>query len=74
MTRIDKFRALKSHAWLGKVYAKLTKVEIEIGEDLLAKHEDTSRDELATIIVRLWLDKEKPKHWQNLEELLIASI
>lgn len=74
MTRVERFRALKGHAWLGRVYAKLSKADIQIGEELLAKHESSSKDELATVILRLWLDKEKPRRWVELEELMIAVL
>jgi hypothetical protein len=74
MTRLERFKALEHHAWLKKSYAKLSKSEIALGEKIMAENETTDKNELASMILRLWLDKPKPKGWIYLEELLIASI
>ncbi len=74
MTRLDKFMAFKDHPWLKRSFEKLTKDDLFFAEKLLREVETMGRDEYASMVVRLFLDKPKPKAWKELEELFIASI
>jgi len=71
--RLNNFLALEKHPWLKRSFIKLTKKELEICINFLNETKDISKDEFAIKTVRLFLDKEKPKNWKFIEELLIAS-
>jgi hypothetical protein len=74
MTRLDKFYALKNHPMLGRSYKRLTLDEIAICVKFINETEHLNINEYAHLVVRLFLDKPKPKHWTYIEELLMAAI
>lgn len=75
MTRLEKFKSLKDHAWYYNVYKKLTKEELQIAIKFCVDNEKLNNNDFATKAVRLFLDvKNKPKNWTVIEELLIASL
>lgn len=74
MTRLDRFKALENHAWLKKSYKKLSKDDLQFCFVLLQDTQNLDKNAFASKVIRLWLDKEKPKSWKNIEELLIATL
>lgn len=74
MDRLNKFNALKTHAWLQKSFKKLNANELQIVNDFIALYGDKDKNTFASAAVRLFLDKQKPKHWKEIEELLIACL
>ena len=74
MTREEKFKALKVHAWFKRVYSKLTPQDEAFAIDFLQKNAALDKNEFASKAVRIWLDApSRPKSWKHIEELLIAS-
>ena len=75
MTREEKFKNLKSHAWFKRVYSKLSSEDEAFAIDFLQKHSALDKNEFASKAVRIWLDAPShPKSWKHIEELLIASL
>lgn len=74
MTRLEAFEALKNHAWLHRSFAKLKPDELELARDFLARNETLSKGEFEHVLLRMFIDKPvKPKHWTQIEELLICA-
>lgn len=74
MNRIDKFGSFKNHHMLKKSYKKLNLNDLDFCIRFLNENAKLDKNEIATKIVRLYIDKEKPKNWKEIEELLISSI
>lgn len=74
MNRLTNFENLESHAWFCKIYKKLTTDEVALAHNFINECNGLDKNEYATKAVRLFLGKAKPKHWKEIEELLIASI
>ncbi len=74
MTRLEAFLGLKNHAWLKKTYGKLSNKEIDFCVNFLNQTIADSDDQFASKAVRMFLDKDKPKNWTLMEELLIACM
>jgi hypothetical protein len=70
--RADKFKELSTHAWFKKSYTRLTKSDIDLCELFIAESLDLNSLEFERKVNRLFLDKEKPKNWALITELLIA--
>lgn len=74
MTRLDKFNALATHPWLGRLFAKLTSAELLWCRAYLVTTADKDRGEFEHLTNRLWLDRpDKPKHHKEMLELLICA-
>lgn len=73
MTRLEAFYALKSHAWLGRVYARLTEKELSLAVHFLRERERCSKGEVDQAVQRMFLDLPKPKHWKEIQELLSCA-
>ena len=74
MDRIQRFKNLESHPWFNKLYKKLKKDELELCLSLLVDTKELDKNTFAHKTVRLWLDKDKPKNWKHMEELLLACL
>jgi hypothetical protein len=73
-TRAEIFRSLSSHAWLGRVYGRLSHAEISLAESFLAKYSHLGAGDFEHELHRMWLDKkEKPKHAREISELLCCA-
>lgn len=73
MNRIDAFKKLEGHAWLGKVFAKLSKQEKELAMDFLAKNSALSNGDFQLAVNRMFLDAPKPKNHTSVMELLSCA-
>lgn len=72
--RLNKFFALKDHAWFGRYFSKLSNQDLILVQDFLSSTKDLGRDDLELAINRLFLDKSvKPKNWKLILELLSCS-
>ncbi len=75
MSRIEEFKKLQNHPWLKRSYEKLKENELKIALDFLEKTQNDNNDDFAFKAVRIFLNCEnKPKHWKEIEELLICSM
>lgn len=73
MKRLEAFKALKDHPWLGRSFKKLSKADEDYCIAWLEANAGLSKDQAPHYIVRLWLDRPKPKAWKEMEELLICA-
>ena len=73
MDRLNKFHSLSAHAYLSKLYFKLTQAELQICYAFIAANESADINIFEHNLNRMFLDKEKPKHWAMIQELLSAS-
>jgi hypothetical protein len=73
-SRLSNFIALKSHAWLKRLFIKLNKKELELCYNFIKSTYEDSNNEYASKVNRMFLDKEKPKSWKEIQELLLCSI
>ena len=73
MTRLEAFKALKDHPWLGRSYKKLSKADEAWAIAWLEDNKGLTKDQAPHHIVRLWLDKPRPKAWKEIEELLMCA-
>lgn len=72
MTRLHIFRELKNDAFFGKFFKKLSTEEIRICEEFIANNSQSVSD-FEYALNRLFLDKEKPRHWKEILELLLSA-
>ena len=74
--RLDKFRDYSQHAWLHKLYHKLTWEE-PFANCALTSSKKTTISALATLSsrsIRMFLyNTQKPKHWKLILELLTCA-
>lgn len=70
MDRATKLEQLKTHAWFGRVFKRLSKSELELARSFLQSHDDLAKAEFEFAVNRMFLDKPKPKHWVEILDLL----
>lgn len=72
--RLDKFKSFETHDWLGRLYKKLRKEEVEIAVNFLIQNADSSKDVFFFKINRMFLDNSnKPKNFLLIMELLSCA-
>jgi len=72
--RLMRFNKLETHPMFGKSFKKLTPKDLDFCRDLLVSTLNMDKNAFASKVVRLWLDKEKPKNWTRIEEILLSCI
>jgi ferritin-like protein len=73
MTRLEHFRKLADHSWLGRVYSKLKSQEIEMVEQFIVENDHLDKSTFEMKVNRMFLDKDKPRHWKEMSELLTCT-
>lgn len=73
MTRLEKFRNLGKHPWFQRLISRLTRKEVLLAEGFLIENEALNRNDFDFKMNRLFLDKEKPRNWAIILELLMIS-
>lgn len=68
--RLNKFNGYAEHPWLCRVYKKLPKNLILLGEKFILENDHLNKEEFDFIVNRMFLDKPKPNGWEGLMELL----
>ena len=71
--RMIKFLSYKDHPMLGKQFKKLKLEDTFLIYEFLTANISDSKDQLEQKINRLFIDKEKPKNWKIICELLSCS-
>jgi len=61
---------LKSHPWLGRLFKKLTKSDEHLINDFISKNIGLDKSSFEIEINRLFLDKERPKRFNEICEIL----
>lgn len=69
--RLEQFKGYKSHPWLKKAYAKMTKKDLEIAINFIESNHSLSPSEFEHKVNRMFIDKiDKPKNFTIILELL----
>lgn len=71
--RLLTFLNYRQHPMLSKQYVKLSLVERELAICFIVANKELSVAEFEMKVNRMFLDKEKPKHWIEISELLTCS-
>ncbi len=71
--RIDIIKGYETHPWLKKTYAKLTRLEMVQTLAFAQVHAHLSKDDFMMAVQRMFLDRDKPKHWKEIQELLTCA-
>jgi hypothetical protein len=71
--RNENFEALKEHPWLGKIFKKLSAKELSLARAFLNIHYGASKGDFEWAVQRMFLDKEKPKNFSIIMELLTCA-
>jgi hypothetical protein len=73
-TRLEKFRALRTHAMYGKLFKRLRADDVTFCELFIRDNENLDTGDYRLKINRAFLDsKTKPKAWTEICDLLDAS-
>lgn len=74
MDRIKAFHSFKTHVVLGKLYAKLTKKEIELCEQFIIENEKLNQNDFAEKCNR-WMmdDRTRPKRHTDMWALVFQT-
>lgn len=70
---MELFESFYNHAWLSRVYARLTVAEHVLAMNFLIEHKATPKGEFEAALNHWFLDQEKPKHFAELLELLLCA-
>lgn len=68
--RLIAFDKYAQHPWLGKAYKKLTSAERELAREFTLSHGNLDKGAFELAVNRMFLMREKPKHWTIILELL----
>jgi hypothetical protein len=68
--RIMKFDSFKKHAMLGRLYMRLTALELNIAHSFIKEHSEASKNDFDRAVNRLFINRDKPRHWLEIMELL----
>jgi hypothetical protein len=70
---MQKLLSYETHAWYSRIYKKLKPDEVKAMIAFLKAHDHLETGPFEMAVQRMYLDKpNKPKHWVEINELLIA--
>lgn len=72
MSRLNNFNKLITQPHQKKLFARLNKTDVDFCYKIINETIELNKNDYASKVVRLWLDKPKPKNWTIIEELLIS--
>lgn len=75
MTRLQAFEGLKDHAWLKRVYAKLSTSELKMAHEFIKNNDALNVNDFQIAAGRMFvnLGHGRPKNWAAIEELLSCA-
>ncbi len=71
--RLQRLESFKSHAWMKRLYKKISKRDETFLEETIREHANLDKNAFEMMVNRLFLDKPKPKNWKYIIELLSNS-
>lgn len=71
--RVFELQKLENDAFYGQVFLKLGMRLRSVMSDFCEEHKNLSHSEFDAAIQRMFLDKEKPKMWQTMMDMLVAA-
>lgn len=73
MDRSEAFRSLRDHAWLGRLYKRLTVQERDLAEAFLVDHAHLDRGAFEQAIARWGMDRPRTKNHLVIVELMSCA-
>jgi hypothetical protein len=73
MERLKIFEAYASHPWLYRSYKRLTPAERDLAHDFIRRNDHLAKGPFEFAVNRMFLDKPKPKHCNEILELLTCA-
>lgn len=70
MKRLIRFNELFNHAWHGKNVKKLNKIDLIFITNFIETNNDLSKNDFEMAVNRIFINKERPKNWCIILELL----
>jgi hypothetical protein len=71
--RKNELLKLKDHAWFGRVYEKMSPVDLEMCFEFIEKNDHLEKGEFEMAVNRMFIDKEKPKKCAIIMEMLTTA-
>lgn len=71
--RWDQFVGLEHHAFYGPMFKRLKAPDLALAGEVIRTYKDLGHFEFNKAMSRHWLDKERPKRWADLEEMLVVA-
>lgn len=71
--RLKAFHALKDHPWYGRYYKKLTPADVTYAEWFMVYYYGCDKGVFEAAVNRMFVDKDKPRNWAVISELLAAA-
>lgn len=72
MTRSKAYMSLETDPWYGKLYKRMTKADHLLVLGFLMNSVALNNDQFVIAIRNLFIDKERPKNWQDIDEALMV--
>jgi len=73
MKRLGIFNSYKDHAWLKKVYGRLSQNDILMAVEFIGLNDELNKLDFEFKINRMFLDKQRPKNYKEILELLTCA-
>jgi hypothetical protein len=74
MDTMNHFETFKDHPWHKRTYLKLGKKDVVFAINFLKSVSALTKDEQMQKCNRMFLDKDKPKKWKEINELCACAI
>lgn len=71
--RIHNFEALSNHPWLGRVYSRLSDSDLRLAREFMEANGDLAKGDFEFAINRMFMDRERPKRYKEILELLCCA-
>lgn len=68
--RLIKLLGFREHPWLGRVFVRLSKADLAFMESFCVENAALGKDDFEKRVNRMFLDRERPKNWKLILELL----
>jgi hypothetical protein len=70
MDRRQHLNDIINNPWLSRVYNRLTPAEVLICNEFILANTNKGHAEFELGVNRIFIDKQKPKHWKEILEIL----
>lgn len=73
MNRLEKFQSYKTNAWYSRIFKRLSAADIAFAESWITTNDHLDRNDFESAVNRMFIDKQKPKHWTSIQELIAGA-
>jgi len=70
MNRLEVFKGYKNHPWFSRKISQLSLVHLILIEHFINSNNELSKGDFELAVNRMFLDKDKPKKYKEIQELL----